>query len=157
MTQRFAKKWDHKPVLASERPKSSFWVVCPKCKSCAKLSKDKNVPRRITCPACGFIKQFLAPDETEAWDAAARKAHYAHRLWLRTKCCGHVLSAPFPKYLGFLEDYVASPLRERLPRNWPDREYLATLPKWLCLAKNRDEILRCIKRLREKVLAPNTL
>ncbi len=155
MTQRFAKKWDQEPVLASQRPKWSWWVVCPRCKRCAKLSKERNLPRRLNCPACGYIKQFLTSEETEKWDAASRKAHYSHQLWLRTSCCGHVLSAPFPKYLEFLEDYISSPLRERLRRNWPDRELLARLPKWLCLAKNRDEILRCIKRLQQKVAAPN--
>src|SRR6266581_3587595 len=136
MTQRFAKKWDHEPALASERPTPTFWVVCPRCESCAILLKEKNFPCRINCSVCGHIKQFLTPEETEAWDSATRKAHYSHELWLRTTCCGHVLRAPFPKYLEFLEDYVSSPLRERLRRNWPDREYLATLPKWLCLAKN---------------------
>src|ERR1700682_4462954 len=109
MPQRFAKKWDHEPVLASERPATSLWVVCPRCKSCAKLSKEKNLPRRLNCLACGYLKQFLAPEETAKWDAATRKAHYAHRLWLSTSCCGHVLRAPIPKYLEFLEDYIASP------------------------------------------------
>jgi hypothetical protein len=55
------------------------------------------------------------------------------------------------EHLDFLQSYVAANLRERLRRNWPDREYLATLPKWLCLAKNRAAVLRGLAALRERL------
>jgi hypothetical protein len=55
------------------------------------------------------------------------------------------------RHLSLLADYVAAGLRERLHTNWPDKEYLATLPKWVCLAKNRAAVLRGLAALRERL------
>ncbi len=75
------------------------------------------------------------------------------RWWLRTPCCGHVLWATCPQGLELLAAFVASPLRERLRHNWPDRELLAGLPRWLIVARHRDEVLRAIDRLK-RMLPP---
>lgn len=72
-------------------------------------------------------------------------------MWLRVACCGHTLWARSVRHLELLESYVAASLRERLHDNWPDREYLATLPNWLCLAKNRAAVLRGFVALRQRL------
>ncbi|MBB4961780.1 hypothetical protein [Micromonospora polyrhachis] len=69
-------------------------------------------------------------------------------LWLKAECCGgHVLWAFNPAHLDLLADYVAARLRERGPV--PGRMSLVErLPVWLKAAKNRDEVLHVIGRLR---------
>jgi hypothetical protein len=53
--------------------------------------------------------------------------------------------------LALLEDYVTARLRERgQARN--RMTLVARLPRWLKSAKNRDEVLRAITRLREAVV-----
>jgi len=167
VSKRFAHIYDHEPIRSGERSAPVFWVECPRCKSCAYLSKESfrtkdqalaNVPSTLKCLTCGYIKRFLPGSKTENWDKAARKRHYSYRLWLQCSCCGHVLRASSPRHLAFLSDYVSALLRERLRRNWPDKDLLAKLPKWFCLARNRAEILRCIKRLQNKIAlaAPST-
>jgi hypothetical protein len=89
----------------------------------------------LTCTHCGL----------------AREQRERCELWLRVGCCGHTLWARSVGHLHFLESYVAASLRERLQANWPDREYLATLPKWLCLAKNRAAVLRGFTALRARL------
>lgn len=89
----------------------------------------------LTCTHCGV----------------AREQRGRCELWLRVGCCGHTLWARSARHLEFLESYVAATLRERLHENWPDREYVATLPKWLCLAKNRPAVLRGFAALRERL------
>jgi hypothetical protein len=89
----------------------------------------------LTCTHCGL----------------AREQRERCELWLRVACCGRTLWARSARHLTLLESYVAATLRERLHDNWPDREYLATLPKWLCLAKNRAAVLRGFAALRSRL------
>lgn len=72
---------------------------------------------------------------------------------LRTMCCGHVLWAHDAEHLQLLEDYVRSPLRERLRIRLGERALLARLPRWLIHARHRDEVLRALARLRRMLVA----
>jgi hypothetical protein len=81
----------------------------------------------------------------------AREQRERCELWLRVPCCGNTLWARSTGHLEFLESYVSATLRERLVHNWAQREYLDTLPKWLCLAKNRAAVLRGLAALRGRL------
>jgi hypothetical protein len=74
------------------------------------------------------------------------------RLWLETECCGGKrLWALNETHLDYLAAYVAETQRERaFPSPSGDRQLAATLPKWMKLAKNRDEVLRAIDSLRSR-------
>ena len=71
-------------------------------------------------------------------------------LWLVTECCGgNRLWALNERHLEYLADYVAEKQREReFPSPPGSRQLAYKLPKWMKLAKNRDEVLRTIDRLR---------
>lgn len=65
-------------------------------------------------------------------------------LWLETECCGgNRLWALNESHLEYLANYVA---KTRRKHEFPN--FTFKLPKWMKLAKNRDEVLRAIDRLR---------
>ncbi|GAA3661214.1 hypothetical protein GCM10022224_025850 [Nonomuraea antimicrobica] len=80
--------------------------------------------------------------------------YFRRPVWLQASCCGQVLWAYDVRHLVLLEAYVAARLRERgnvapfAPMSLVER-----LPTWVKVAKNRDEILRTIRRLRSTLPA----
>jgi hypothetical protein len=59
------------------------------------------------------------------------------------------------EHLDLIGQYVRAPLRERAP--WYDTgqkmTLVARLPRWIKLAKNREDVLRAIDRLHASLLA----
>jgi hypothetical protein len=75
---------------------------------------------------------------------------FGARLWLEAECCGgNRLWALNERHLAYLADYVAETQREReFPSPPGSRQLGYKLPKWMKLAKNRDEVLKTVDRLR---------
>ncbi len=129
-------------------------VRCPTCDACAVVLKDTSAPeprtgtprtrRRLRCGACGLSKDELTP---MSLIGAPVDPFYRLPLWLQANFRGHILWAYNVQHLDLLESYVAARLRERGPNPGP-MSMLDRLPSWLKSAKNRDEILRTITRLR---------
>jgi hypothetical protein len=84
-------------------------------------------------------------------------------LYLQTPCAGHTLWALNARHRAWIEAFLAAKLRENaaptLPssrRPWSAKQNesaISGLPQWLILARHRDEALRAIAHLREKLLA----
>lgn len=145
-----------------------FLVVCPRCSRQAWV-RDRGLsaePRvALTCPHCG-LSQFWAAVEPGVLTAADPKRYppgvvatgapvdwYFHLpLWLQAGCCGETLWAYNAGHLAYIEDYVRATLREhaRGEHGWRNQALANRLPWWMKDAHNREEILRCIARLREK-------
>jgi hypothetical protein len=68
-------------------------------------------------------------------------------LWLQTTCCNENLWALNPRHLDYLESYVSAELREGHGHG----TMASKLPRWVMSAKNREEVLRCISKLREMI------
>jgi hypothetical protein len=151
-----------------------FLVECPKCRSLARVvirkEDTRNVPllyisRKLVCSKCGLSKLW---DEREVRGYQIGKGlksgfnrfvkiggnfdwYFQQPLWLQIECSGETLWAYNEKHLEFIENYVAAKLRERTPNI--NRSLLSRLPQWIKSAKNRDEILRAIRKLKEKLPA----
>jgi len=141
-----------------------FLVVCPKCARMAKvvideaefeklptrrLLKFRNnfyAPRRLICLNCVHRDTWKG---TQILTGASVDWYFRLPLWLQISCCGETLWAYNQKHLEMLENYVAAKLRERTVRG--RNSFLSKLPKWLKSAKNRDEILKAIAKLRGKL------
>jgi len=67
-------------------------------------------------------------------------------LWLQVQCRGRTLWALHEEHLDYLERYVAAGIRERVPNR--NGSQASRLPVWIKSAKNRDEVVRCLARLR---------
>jgi hypothetical protein len=74
-------------------------------------------------------------------------------LWLQTPCCGHILWAFNYAHLSYLESYVEAEQRDRTQTTygWSNSSLASRLPKWMIASKNRDDVLKAIKKLRDKI------
>lgn len=126
-------------------------VVCPRCSARAVVAPRpvEGVaaawwPRRLACASCGHGNSW--EPRSSIWGNPV-DPYFRLPLWLRADCRGHLLWAFNEQHLDLLEGYVAARLRER--RAYPgSMSMLARLPRWLKSAKNRDEVLRTIRKLR---------
>ena len=141
-----------------------FLVVCPKCEKMAKvvideaeyaklsqrkLLKYRNLyfgPRRLFCLSCLHRDKWHG---TEIVTGGSVDWYFRLPLWLKISCCGEVLWAYNQTHLELLENYVGAKLRERTVKG--RNSFLSKLPKWIKSAKNRDEILKAIAKLRGKL------
>ncbi len=133
-----------------------FLVVCPKCESLAKVilaepdSVKNNIilfaPRKLVCTKCVYRKDWSAHKISAGSNV---DWYFQLPLWLEISCCGEKLWAYNEKHLAFLERYVSAKLRERTKKG--RNSFLSKLPKWMKTAKNRDEILKAIGKLKEKL------
>jgi hypothetical protein len=127
-------------------------VHCPRCDACAII--DERL--RLTCASCGFTKgetsALLIPRSLLAVYNDGNSL-FGERLWLATECCGgKPLWALNQRHLDYLEGFVRSRDRDReFPSVPGDRQLADKLPAWLTSQKHRDEVLRAIRRLREKL------
>ncbi len=134
-----------------------FLVVCPKCKSAAKVTSPETnsekltdklfAPRKVLCLSCLFRdtwnKGQLSIGGNFDW-------YFRLPLWLQIPCCGEILWAYNYKHLDFIEKYVSAKLRERKP--FSNKSLASRLPKWIKSAKNRKEILKAIAKLKQENL-----
>jgi hypothetical protein len=141
-----------------------FLVVCPKCGLLAKvlideaefdklpkgkMDKFRNqffAPRRFVCLSC-LHRDFW--NGTEIGVGGNVDWYFRLPLWLEISCCGELIWAYNLKHLEMLEKYVAAKLRERTKKG--RSSFLSKLPKWIKSARNRDEILRAIGKLKGKL------
>jgi hypothetical protein len=141
-----------------------FLVVCPKCAGLAKvvideaefaklptrkLEKYRNqfyAPRRLVCLRCLHRDLWKG---NQILTGASVDWYFRLPLWLQISCGGEVLWAYNRKHLELLENYVGAKLRERTAKG--RSSFLSRLPQWIKSAKNRDEILRAIDKLKGKL------
>ncbi len=131
-------------------------VRCPRCDQCASVIPaervaDAHARPRVVCPHCGYVNDG-SNIITAIRMSDARDPSYQLPLWLQARCCGETLWAYNERHLDFLESYVTAKLRETAPDNTVRNSTLASrLPAWIKSAKNREEIARCVERLRERL------
>ena len=140
-----------------------FLVVCPRCAKMAKVVIDEAEfaklptrkllkyrnrffgPRRLICLNCTHRDVWHG---TQVVTGGNVDWYFRLPLWLEIPCCGEVLWAYNGRHLELIENYVAAKLRERTVEG--RNSFLSKLPKWIKAAKNRDQILKAIAKLREK-------
>ena len=128
-----------------------FWVVCPSCRQRATVRRGNGV--QLTCAQCGYIETRTSVKQMRLGDAV--DSYFHQQLWLQTECCGKLLWAYNPRHLQFLHDFVDAKLRNVGP---PGRRNLGNkLPKWMLLAKNREEVMKAIHKLEKVASSPRNL
>ncbi|MEV6497576.1 hypothetical protein [Streptomyces prunicolor] len=147
----------------------SMLVRCPRCERIAHVVRPPGprpepgralfAPRHLVCRSCGQSRTwaersicFPRGSVGLAWDP-----YFRLPLWLQTRTRHGGLWAYGLPHLDLIRRFVAADLRERAP--WYDTgqkmTLVARLPAWIKSAKNRDEILRAVDRLRATVIAPH--
>ncbi|KGM01709.1 hypothetical protein Q760_17860 [Cellulomonas cellasea DSM 20118] len=146
---------DEAPVARFREPDALAWrdpvlVVCPRCGACAIARETARGAARLTCPACALVRRWRGreafPGDGEPDGPEGMDPRFGVPLWLRGECCGgRLLWAHNVAHLDYLESYVGATLRERPA---PPSRLAWYLPRWMTAAKNRDEVVRTIARLR---------
>ncbi|GAA4430819.1 hypothetical protein GCM10023148_35700 [Actinokineospora soli] len=98
----------------------------------------------VRCPSCRAVTRLPA---MALWRGDGGVPRFRGlELWLQIPFRGHVLWAYHEEHLDFLERYVAAAVRERQPNR--NSSVASRLPAWIKSAKNRDDILRALARMR---------
>lgn len=145
-------------------------VECPKCeqKAIVKASKysfgehnDEDV--RLICTSCGYNKMLIEKPTSILYVSNRKIIRGRHLyiggsidpffhlpLWLTAEVNGHLLWAYNLDHLDFLEKHISARLRERDTNEKRNKSLGSRLPKWMTSKKNRELLLRAIKRLKEE-------
>ncbi len=130
-------------------------VECPDCGAHAivRNTTDKSwmfSPRRFSCTSCGKHKEWKESGLGAVTDS---DPYFGYKLWFLANSCGHTLFALNEKHLDFLHSYVEATHRKR-PRKENDEmirngTLASRFPAWMKSAKNRDDVLRSIEKLKQ--------
>lgn len=136
-------------------------VRCPRCAGVARVAPavppaagtvlSLSARRRFVCRGCGSARDAtrsglrLFRERGEATDP-----FFGLPLWLQAETRHGRVWAYNPEHLEVIRRFVAAPLRERAPWDAQVKKMtlVARLPSWIKSAKNRDEVLRAVERIR---------
>ncbi|MCQ4035298.1 hypothetical protein [Kaistella montana] len=127
-------------------------VVCPVCTKKAVSKADTEAKKvRMYCENCGYNKEIAAEATlfgiTGDWIMAAHH-YFGAELWLQFPFKNEVFWSYNYEHLAYLEQYISATLREHKDRS--HFTLLEKLPKFYHEAKNRDALLKIIKKLKNK-------
>lgn len=123
-------------------------VECPRCAGRAVVLGDRWAAR-LVCDACSLARDWHAGGVSSEPVPNGVEPRFGTPLWLRSECCGgELLWATNAAHLAYLEAYVGARLRDHAPGVAP---LSSRLPAWMTSAKNRDEVVRHLGRLRRRL------
>ena len=124
------------------------WIVCPACEKKAVAAVDQDrCTARLLCTFCGCQRETVTKI---GYAKVSLPAHswFGADLWLQAPFRDEVFFALNGKHLDYLERYIAADLREHKDRS--HFTLLEKLPRFYHEAKNRDALLKLIKKLKIK-------
>ncbi|MEX0995668.1 MAG: hypothetical protein WDZ45_01310 [Flavobacteriaceae bacterium] len=129
------------------------WVKCPQCtKQAIALLREDDKEVRLHCKHCGYSKQkSMLVQYKEGKYAELKQAAHAYfevELWFKAPFKNEVFWAYNPAHLEYLEQYISAKLREHKDRT--HFTLLEKLPRFYHEAKNREGLLKIIKKLKAK-------
>jgi len=131
-------------------------IQCPECGSKAAVvpSVDDQDTYKATCFTCGFSKEESGERNGFWWhDDNPSDGYLGYQLWLHSECAGHSLWVFNMRHLTLLESFIGAQLRERQmdeQKGWHNSSLISRLPKWMKSKSNRNQLLRCLQKLREQ-------
>lgn len=116
----------------------------------SQLLNEKPLKIKLKCNSCNQIKEFV-PRITEVQmyfktdENSAREWCFNTELWFQKTVRGNVFWAYNEAHIAYLEAYIAAGLRERNNQYNGGKTLVASLPKFVKDARNRDKLLKVIK------------
>ena len=125
------------------------WVVCTNCekKAIAKVVFENKIAR-LFCVHCGYNKETTTALLKNGSIKMAAHHYFEAELWLKASFKNDVFWAFNAEHLEYLERYISATLREHKDRT--HFTLLEKLPKFYHEAKNREDLLKIITKLRNK-------
>lgn len=132
-------------------------VNCPKCGGVGRTgyvgASGKSPPtRQFTCSRCSH--RIVSPDGGQAYGRRSdpHDPYLRLRLHLQVRTRHGVLFAYNEAHLDAMEGFIAAELRERRRDEFGWRKSsMARLPAWVKAAKNREDVLRALARIRRRL------
>lgn len=132
-------------------------VTCPKCAATGRIVPcgvarghpkiAAFAPRRFQCSGCNHRAESRGGIVSFGTDGRDPYLRLPLRLQARTRY--GMLYAYNAAHLDWIEAFVAAPLRERrIPVGRANRSIASRLPVWVKAAKNREDVLRALARMR---------
>jgi DNA-directed RNA polymerase subunit RPC12/RpoP len=133
-------------------------VNCPKCGSVGRIryvepSGDAGLTWQFTCSRCSHRIVSRAGGEFRRSGNYPYDPYLGLRLHLQVPTRHGVLFAYNEDHLDAIEGFVAAELRERRrgELGW-SKSSMVRLPPWVKSAKNREDVLRALARLRRRLV-----
>ncbi|MDE5777280.1 MAG: hypothetical protein K2I10_02035 [Lachnospiraceae bacterium] len=132
---------------------------CSKCGryyrvSISDSSKQHFPMLYVACPCCGYtapgkVLKSLGYRYTGGIENG-REPFFGFELWFLTSYDRKFVWALNREHLAYLIDYLSADLREKPPIHGTMRTQADQIPAFMKTAKNRDRIVKCLKRMQEK-------
>ena len=155
--RRFHDRHEHRLQLLIPTRADPSLVLCPRCRQMAQVlpapSDTSSSLFQLSCDHCGLTKRAAGAQHTFDWSADnPGDSIFRLPLWMQTQCCGHSLWLYNRRHLEVLEAYINAELRQRRRSysGWANASMVSRLPRWITAAKNREELVKALARLRSR-------
>jgi Zn ribbon nucleic-acid-binding protein len=131
----------------------SVYIVCPQCnrKAIVNAINTNSIKEhaKMACVHCGYNKVLEKVNYT--YRVFGNDPYFQLPLWLMVDCCGYVLWAYNEFHLDFIRSIIEASLRERDTKKMYNSSLASRLPKWMLSSKNREHVLKAIRKLESKI------
>ncbi len=155
------------------RSNKEYSYECKNCYTVIEHSKIHKYELKLNCPNCGknimFKHQWTKKEMTEISISCKlcsetikakpktveinafwyKNNMVEFKYWYQLRFKDNLLWAVNKEHIEFLEDYVSADLRERYPKRY-GMMLAERLPKFIKNKKNRESLLKALKKLKEK-------
>ena len=136
-------------------------ITVRRCKNCGRYyrvdiedtAKQHFSVLHVACPYCGTTMSGEVHKTAEAFSYIAdiqngREPYFGLELWFLTSFQGKPVWALNREHLAYLIDYLSADLREK-PLGRAKKTQSDSLPTFMKTAKNRERIVKLLKKLQE--------
>ncbi len=148
----------------SEKERTIYrYDVHNQCKSCGRYYrvdiKDEEKQRfpvlHVACPYCGTTMPGAVHKTAEAFSCIGeiengRDPFFGLELWFLASFQGKVVWAINREHLAYLINYLNADLREKPAKIYGMKTQADHLPTFIKTAKNRERIVKLLKKMQEK-------
>jgi len=116
--------------------------------------KEKPLTYKTKCPHCDFqeewkTKSYRIKEESKLDNGLVKEMWYDLPLWFQKEVSGDIFWAYNQDHINYLERYIAADLRERNAKGSYSSTLVARLPQFVKAAKNREKLLKILKKWKE--------
>ncbi|UUF12691.1 MULTISPECIES: hypothetical protein [Flavobacterium] len=133
-------------------------IYCSKCfekfEFESRAFKIKPLIYKTRCPHCNFQEEVKPKIneikiESKLDDGLVRDTWYNLPLWFQKEIDGNIFWAYNQDHIDYLERYIQAGLRERNSKVNYTSSLVAHLPQFVKAAKNREKLLKILKKWKE--------
>lgn len=109
---------------------------------------------KTECPHCNFqeewkTKSYRVKEESKVDNGLAKEMWYDLPLWFQKEVNGNLFWAYNLNHIDYLERYIKADLRERNNDGSGNGTMVSRLPQFVKAAKNREKLLKILKKWKE--------